>query len=119
MTSSISRDYTAKYFSEQLSLRAEQNRIPSSLLNVQVTLQQMKDDGSGVTSIKLKAKLRGLSQRENYTDRATAAAKFVQTFADRGCRVGSETDPYGRILVFLDRSRYYVFQVASQLYSRG
>jgi hypothetical protein len=30
----------------------------------------------------------------------------------------SVTDPYGRILGFLDRSRYF-FQVAPQLYSRG
>jgi hypothetical protein len=29
------------------------------------------------------------------------------------------TDPYGRILGFLDRSRYYIFQVAPQFYSRG
>jgi hypothetical protein len=31
----------------------------------------------------------------------------------------SVTDPYGRILGFLDRSRYIFFQVAPQLYSRG
>jgi hypothetical protein len=31
----------------------------------------------------------------------------------------SVTDPYGRILDFLDRSRYFFFQVAAQLYSRG
>jgi hypothetical protein len=34
----------------------------------------------------------------------------------------SSTDynkPHGRILGFLDRSRYYFFQVAPQLYSRG
>jgi hypothetical protein len=31
----------------------------------------------------------------------------------------SVTNPYGRILGFLDRSRYYFFQVAPQLYSRG
>jgi hypothetical protein len=37
--------------------------------------------------------------------------------ADRGCHVVSVTNPYGRILVFLDRSRYYFFQVAPQLYS--
>jgi hypothetical protein len=34
-------------------------------------------------------------------------AKLVPTFADRGCRVVSATDPYGRILGFLDRSRYF------------
>jgi hypothetical protein len=33
--------------------------------------------------------------------------------------VVSVTEPYGRILGFLDRSRYYFFQVAPQLYSRG
>jgi hypothetical protein len=31
----------------------------------------------------------------------------------------SVTDPYGCIPGFLDRSRYYFFQVAPQLYSRG
>jgi hypothetical protein len=31
-------------------------------------------------------------------------AKF---FADRGCHVANVTDPYGRILDFLDRSRYF------------
>jgi hypothetical protein len=33
--------------------------------------------------------------------------------------VVSATDPYGRILDFQDRNRYYFFQVAPQLYSRG
>jgi hypothetical protein len=46
-------------------------------------------------------------------------SNLVPTFADRLCRVFSATDPHGRILWFLDRSRYYFFQVASQLYSRG
>jgi hypothetical protein len=40
-------------------------------------------------------------------------------FADRRCHVVSVTNPYGRILGFLDRSRYYCFQVAPQLHSRG
>jgi hypothetical protein len=31
--------------------------------------------------------------------------------------VVSVTDPYGRILRFLDRSRYFFFQAAPQLYS--
>jgi hypothetical protein len=47
------------------------------------------------------------------------SVKLVPTFADRGCRVVSATDLHGRILGFLDRSRYYFFQVAPQLYSRG
>jgi hypothetical protein len=41
----------------------------------------------------------------------------VPTFADRWCRVISATDPYGRNLGFLDRSRYFFFQVAPQSYS--
>jgi hypothetical protein len=31
----------------------------------------------------------------------------------------STMDPYGRILDYLDRSRYFFFQIAPQLYSRG
>jgi hypothetical protein len=62
-------------------------------------------------------KLRGLSPRANCTDRATAACR--PTFADRGCRVVNVTDPYGRILGFLDRCRYFFFQAAPQLYSWG
>jgi hypothetical protein len=46
-------------------------------------------------------------------------AKFVPAFADRGCHVVRVTNPYGRNLGFLDRSRYFFFQVAPQLYSRG
>jgi hypothetical protein len=42
-------------------------------------------------------------------------AKLVPTSADRGYHMVSVTDPYG----FLDRSRYFFFQVAPQLYSRG
>jgi hypothetical protein len=47
------------------------------------------------------------------------SAKLVPTFADRVCHVVSVTDPYGRNLGFLDRSRYFSFQAAPQLYSRG
>jgi hypothetical protein len=66
-------------------------------------------------------KLRDLSPRTNYTDRETtdcrqSKCKFL--WIER-CRVVSPEDPYGRILRFLDRSRYFFFQVAPQLYSRG
>jgi hypothetical protein len=37
------------------------------------------------------------------------SAKLVPHFADRGCHVVSVTDPYGRILGFLDRSRYFFY----------
>jgi hypothetical protein len=35
------------------------------------------------------------------------SAKWLPTFADKGCHVVSMTDPYDRILGFLDRSRYF------------
>jgi hypothetical protein len=56
-----------------------------------------------------------------YTDWVAAAlsAKLVLTFADKRCHVVSAVDPRGRIFGFLDRSHYYFFQVAPQLYSRG
>jgi hypothetical protein len=41
--------------------------------------------------------------------------KLVPTFADRRCRVVSATDPDGRILGFLDRSRYYFLQLLTRL----
>jgi hypothetical protein len=47
------------------------------------------------------------------------SAKLVPTFAYRQCHVVNVTDPYGRILGFLDWSCYFCFQVAPQLYSRG
>jgi hypothetical protein len=56
-----------------------------------------------------KTKLHGLNPRANYTDRATTACRQrdCQLFADRGCQMVSVTDPYGHILGFLDRSRYF------------
>jgi hypothetical protein len=70
--------------------------------------------------VQTKQTLRSKSASELYrpSDRRLSA-KLVQTFADRGCSVVSATDPYGRILGFLDRSHYFFFQVAPQLYSRG
>jgi hypothetical protein len=35
-------------------------------------------------------------------------AKLVPLFANRRCHVVSVTDPYGRILDFLDRSMFYI-----------
>jgi hypothetical protein len=65
----------------------------------------------------IKTKTRGFGPLANHADRATAAlGEVVPTFADRGCCVVSAMDPPGRILGFLDRSRYF-FQVAPQLYS--
>jgi hypothetical protein len=58
---------------------------------------------------KKQLKLPGLSPRANYTDRATAACRRsdCQIFSNTGYHVVSVTYPYGRILGFLDRSRYF------------
>jgi hypothetical protein len=53
------------------------------------------------------------------TERPPLVGEVGANFAVRGCRVVSATDPHGRILGFLDRSLYYLFQVAPQLYARG
>jgi hypothetical protein len=47
------------------------------------------------------------------------SAKLVSTFANRGCRVVSAMDPPCSLFGFLDRSRYFFFQAAPQLSSRG
>jgi hypothetical protein len=46
------------------------------------------------------------SELYRLSDRSLSA-KLVPTSADRGCHVVSVTDPYGRILGFIDRSRYF------------
>jgi hypothetical protein len=54
-------------------------------------------------------KLRGLSAGASYTDRATPrlSTKLVPTFfVDSRFHLVSVTDPYDRILGFLDWSRY-------------
>jgi hypothetical protein len=50
-------------------------------------------------------KLRGLSPRANYTDRANRrlSAKLLSTFADGERHVANVTNPSGRTLDFLDR----------------
>jgi hypothetical protein len=54
-------------------------------------------------------KLHGLSPRANYTDRATAASRRsnCQLLRIKGAHVVSVTGPYGCILGFLYRSRYF------------
>jgi hypothetical protein len=46
-------------------------------------------------------------------------AKLVQAFADRGCHVVSVTDPYSRILGFLDRHTDYIDFKMLLFYSSG
>jgi hypothetical protein len=55
-----------------------------------------------------KKNLHGLSPRANYTDRATATCRRSDCQLLRiGYHVVSVTDPYCRILGFLDRIRYF------------
>jgi hypothetical protein len=77
----------------------------------------LSDKSNFGPQIKNKTKLRVLSPRTNYTNRATAACrqKLVPPIADKGCHVASATDPHDRILGLLDRSRYYFFQANPQL----
>jgi hypothetical protein len=41
------------------------------------------------------------------TERPLLVGEVIAKFAYKGCNVVSVTDPYGRILGFLDRSRYF------------
>jgi hypothetical protein len=52
-------------------------------------------------------------------ERQPLVGKVTANVCDRGCHVVSVMDPYGRTLGLLDRSRYFFFQVAPQLHSRG
>jgi hypothetical protein len=58
-------------------------------------------------------------ERTIKTERPPLVAEIIASFCGYRCRVVSTQDPCGRILAFLDRSRYCFFQVAPQLYSRG
>jgi hypothetical protein len=78
--------------------------------------------GQPISLSKTKLNLTPWSQFESELYRQSGrrkSAKLVPTFADGKCHVVSMTDPYGRILDFLDWSRYFFFQAAPQLYSRG
>jgi hypothetical protein len=50
--------------------------------------------------------LRGLSKTIP-TERPPLVGDVSANFVDRGCQMVSVTDPYGRNLGFLDRSRYF------------
>jgi hypothetical protein len=71
-------------------------------------------DGEGITNKKTNSVVRVCERTMRPSDRRLLA-NLVLTFEDRGCHVVSVTDPYDNILGFLDRSRYFFFQVAPQL----
>jgi hypothetical protein len=47
------------------------------------------------------------------------SGKLVPTFLERGVVCSALRIPFGRNVGFLDRSRYFFFQIAHYLYSRG
>jgi hypothetical protein len=72
-------------------------------------------------SNKLKTEHRGLSPRKKLyrpSDRRLSA-KLVSTFVDRGCHEVRVTDPYGRILGFLDRLTFKYYQKAVCVHLSG
>jgi hypothetical protein len=73
-----------------------------------------------VSKLELKTKLRGLSQRANYTDRATAAlsAKLVPIFADRWCRAVSVTDPLAVLSAFRPQTLLFLPNSSSLVLTR-
>jgi CBS-domain-containing membrane protein len=76
------------------------------------------DRGFSKHMIKKKNSMTSVHKRTMPTEQPPLVS-VVPTFADRGCHVVSVMNPYGRILGFLDQSRYYFFQVPPQLYSQG
>jgi hypothetical protein len=69
-----------------------------------------------------KTNSKAFSLQANYTDWATATCRrnLVPTLADRGVSCGQRSgSPMAVNLSFLDRSRYFFFQVAPRLSSRG
>jgi hypothetical protein len=58
-------------------------------------------------------------ERSIPTERPSLVGEVSANFFRIECHVVSVTDPYGRILGFLDRSSYSFFQVAPQLYPQG
>jgi hypothetical protein len=53
------------------------------------------------------------------TERPPLVGEVSANIVDRRCRMIRLTDPHGRILGFIDRNRYFFFQVDPHLYSRG
>jgi hypothetical protein len=58
-------------------------------------------------------------ERSIATERPLLVGEVSDNFYEEKVPRVSVTNPYGRILGFLDRNRYFFFQVAPQLYSRG
>jgi hypothetical protein len=91
--------HLARVFRHHLPLERRVWQRRSETLNALIT----------VTSNKKKSWPESASKQYRPSDRRMSV-KLVPTFADRGCQVVSVTDPYDRILEFLDRSRIFSFK---------
>jgi hypothetical protein len=70
------------------------------------------------TTLKKKNSLASVRKRTIPTERLPFVREVsANVLRKEVCHVVSVTNPYGRILGFLDLSRYYFFQVAPQLYT--
>jgi hypothetical protein len=58
-------------------------------------------------------------ERTIQTERPPLVGEVTAYFCGEGAAWSARRIPYGRILDFLDRNRYFFFQVARALYSRG
>jgi hypothetical protein len=73
-------------------------------------------------SLRISKKLNSVAlvrERTIPTERRPLAGEVSANFYGQRVRVVSVTDRYGLIPGFLDRSRYFFFQAAPQVYSRG
>jgi hypothetical protein len=61
---------------------------------------------------------RGISRMQEYSA-TPASKKYPVAWVRKRPIMVSAMDPYGRVLCFLDWSRYFFFQVAPRVYSRG
>jgi hypothetical protein len=67
----------------------------------------LRPAGSSVRKLKAINSMVWVRERTIPTEWPPLVGEWLPTFADRGCHVVSVTDLYGRILGFLDRSRYF------------
>jgi hypothetical protein len=89
----------------QKTLMHKQLIIQNSVTYIFIWLQ--------ISCIKMTIKLKKLNsmvwvrKRTIPTERPPLVGEVIANFADRGCHMVSMTDPYSRILRFLDTSRYF------------
>jgi hypothetical protein len=68
----------------------------------------LNNNNNPTTATKKKSYMVWVRERTIPTERPPLVREVIaKFFADRGCYVVSVTDPYGRILGFLDSSRYF------------